>query len=157
MLFRSQYYVQQGNYETARKPNLRERASYLAANFEPLVAAGRLKLLQGEGEILPGVSALLSHGHTAFHQMIKISDGLTTVLYCGDVVPTSSHVRLPWLMGYDLHPLTLMDEKKKVLGQAADENWFLYFEHDPYCDMARVDRNKEDFAVRDRWRLNSTV
>ncbi len=152
---KARYYVQKGNYQTATQPNLRERASYLPPNFAPLVAAGQLNFLEGEGEIAPGVESLLSHGHTAFHQMIKISDGQTTVLYCGDVVPTSSHVRLAWLMGYDLQPLVLMEEKKKVLGRAADENWFLFFEHDPYCDMARVERNKSDFVVRDRWMLSA--
>ncbi len=80
---------------------------------------------------------------------MKVSDGKQTLLYCGDLIPTSSHVRLPWIMGYDLNPLLLMEEKEKMLSQAADHSWHLYFEHDPYCDMALVERNGHDFKVKE--------
>lgn len=148
------YYVQQANLETALHPNLRERASYYSANFQPLIDAGVLKTLQGPVEnILPGVSTLLSHGHTQGQQMVKVSDGKTSLLYCGDVVPTSSHVKIPWLMGYDLHPLTLMEEKQKYLSEAAEHSWYLFFEHDPYCDSALIEKKGADFAVKERYLL----
>ncbi len=146
----AKYYVQKGNFDHARTPNLRERASYFEVNYMPLKESGQLHLLEGEVEILPGISTLLSHGHTSYHQMIKISDGNTTLLYCGDVVPTSSHVRSAWIMGYDLEPLTIIDEKRKILEKAARENWFLFFEHDPYCNMATVEKVKDDYAVSER-------
>ena len=85
--------------------------------------------------------------------MVKITDGKSTLLYCGDVVPTSTHVRTPWVMGYDLNPLVLMEEKQRCLGQAADEGWYLFFEHDPYCDSARIERQGSDFAVKERYLL----
>lgn len=145
------YWAQKKNLETAQHPNLRERASYFESNFKPLQDAGVLKLLDGNQEnILPGISVLTSNGHTLAQQMVKISDEKQTLLYCGDVVPTSSHVRIPWLMGYDLHPLTLMEEKQKILGEAADHSWYLFFEHDPYCDSAQIERNGHDFAVKKR-------
>lgn len=148
------YYVQKANYQTAVKPNIREKASYLAANFEPLEKAGKLKLLDGaQTDLLPGVSVLISNGHTQGHQMVKVSDGKTSLLYCGDVVPTSSHVRLAWVMGYDLEPLKLIEEKITVLGPAADEKWYLYFEHDPYCDAAQIERSGQDFALTQRFHL----
>lgn len=145
------YYVQKQNLEVAKKPNIRERASYFPANFEPLLKNNVLKLLDGNTEnFIPGISAYVSNGHTQGHQMIRIFDGKTSLLYCGDVVPTSSHVRLAWVMGYDLEPLRLISEKEKILGRAADENWYLYFEHDPYCDAAKISRNGTDFAVQER-------
>ncbi len=151
---KAQYWTQRENLETASQPNFREKASYFAANFEPLVDAGVLKLLEGPTEnILPGISTLISHGHTRGQQMVKVTDGKTTLLYCADVVPTSSHVRIPWLMGYDLHPLTLMEEKQKYLGEAADHSWYLFFEHDPYCDAALIERNGNDFKVQKRFWL----
>jgi glyoxylase-like metal-dependent hydrolase (beta-lactamase superfamily II) len=149
---KAQYYVQEANLKTASQPNLRERASYYAANFEPLQKAGHLKLLNGnQDNLLPGISLIVSNGHTQGQQMVKISDGKTTLLYCGDVIPTSSHVRLAWIMGYDLEPLTLIEEKKKILSQAAPGNWYLYFEHDPYCDAATVQAQGSDFAVTERF------
>lgn len=150
----AKYWVQKGNIETARQPNLRERASYYPANFEPLAASGVLNLLDGDtADFLPGLSALVSDGHTKAQQMIKVTDGKVTLLYCGDVVPTSTHVKIPWLMGYDLHPLTLMEEKQKYLAQAADQSWYLFFEHDPYCDSALIERNGHDFGVQKRFWL----
>jgi glyoxylase-like metal-dependent hydrolase (beta-lactamase superfamily II) len=150
----AKYWVQKSNIETARQPNLRERASYYPANFEPLAASGVLTLLDGDTkDFLPGLSALVSHGHTQGQQMIKVTDGKATLLYCGDVVPTSTHVKIPWLMGYDLHPLTLMEEKQKYLAQAADQSWYLFFEHDPYCDSALIERNGHDFGVQKRFWL----
>ena len=75
------------------------------------------------------------------------------MLYCGDLIPTSHHIRLAWLMGYDLFPLNLMEEKKQVLTQAAQENWYLFFEHDPDCDLARIAIQGDDYQVTDRFLL----
>lgn len=151
---KAKYYLQKKNLETAQKPNLRERASYFPANFEPLIKAQQLKLLEGDTDnIIPGISVLVSNGHTQGQQMVKLSDGKQTLLYCADVVPTSSHVRLAWVMGYDLHPMQLIEEKQKWLAQAAAEKWFLYFEHDPFCDAAQIIAQGSDFAVERRLHL----
>jgi glyoxylase-like metal-dependent hydrolase (beta-lactamase superfamily II) len=151
---RSRYYVQKANLATASHPNIREKASYFAANFAPLQKAGVLTLLEGNREnLLPGISVVISNGHTQGQQMVKVSDGKTTLIYCGDVIPTSSHVRLAWVMGYDLEPLTLIEEKRKLLSQAAPGQWYLYFEHDPYCDAALATPQGSDFAVTHRFHL----
>lgn len=149
----AQYWAQKANLETAQHPNLRERASYYPANYQPLLDSGVLEILDGPQEILPGISSFISNGHTQGQQIVKITDGQTTVLYCGDMAPTSSHVKTPWLMGYDLHPLILMEEKQKYLSEAADQSWYLFFEHDPYCDAALIERQGHDFAVKKRYWL----
>lgn len=160
------YYLQKANYETALKPNLREKASYFQANFQPLLDHSCLTLLDGETEIFPGISSWISNGHTQGHQMIfiqnhastsafpfKASENDSAVLYCGDVVPTSSHIRLPWVMGYDLNPLLLIEEKAKYLQKALEKNTYLFFEHDPYCDLASFQKNGSDFSIKERWVL----
>lgn len=153
---KAKYFLQKQNLETASHPNIREKASYFPANFKPLLDANVITLLDGPQEnILPGVSVMVSHGHTLGQQIVKVSDGHQSLLYCGDLVPTSSHVRLPWLMGYDLNPLLLMEEKAKFLAPAAEESWFLYFEHDPYCDSAQIERNGNDFQVKERYWLGA--
>lgn len=153
---RATYHVQKRNLGTATQPNIREKASYLSANFEPLIKSGVLNLVDGPCEnLLPQISVLLSDGHTQAHQMVKVSDGKTTLLYCGDVIPTSSHVRLAWVMGYDLEPLKLIEEKQAILTQAVRDHWYLYFEHDPYCDAAQVSANGDDFAVEKRFHLST--
>jgi glyoxylase-like metal-dependent hydrolase (beta-lactamase superfamily II) len=151
---RAQYYVQAANLSTAQTPNIREKASYLPANFEPLLQSGVLQTLDGaKTDLLPMISVGVSNGHTRGQQWVKISDGNTTVIYCGDVIPTSTHVRLPFVMGYDLEPLTLIEEKRAILEQAAAQNWYLYFEHDPYCDCAQVVQQGADFALKARYQL----
>lgn len=152
---KARYYVQKSNYENALNPNIREKASYLSANFIPLKDAGCLTLLDGETEIFPGIFSRVSNGHTVGHQMIEITDQekKNSVWYCGDVVPTSSHVRLPWVMGYDLQPLLLIEEKIKYLTISCNNNSFLFFEHDPYCDLAKIAKNGADFQVVERFQL----
>ncbi len=150
----ARYYVQRKNLETAQNPNLRERASYYPANFEPLIKHQVLTLLDESGTGLPdGLQFHISNGHTVGQQIIQVSDSSNTLLYCADLIPTSSHVKLAWVMGYDLNPLLLIEEKQKLLTKAAEKKWYLYFEHDPYCDAAQVVANGSDFAVERRLHL----
>lgn len=151
---RARYYVQRANLETARAPNARERASYFTANFQPLLDAGVLELLDGPVEnLLPGVSVRTSEGHTQGQQIVIVGDEKSSLVYCADLVPTSSHVRVPWVMGYDLRPLQIMEEKRALLAEAAAKGWYLFFEHDPFVDAAQIEAAKDDFAVRSRIRL----
>jgi glyoxylase-like metal-dependent hydrolase (beta-lactamase superfamily II) len=150
----AQYYIQRRNLETAQNPNLRERASYFPANYQPLIEAGCLKILDGETEnLLPGIGVSISDGHTQGQQIVKVSDNQNSLLYCADLIPTSSHVRLAWVMGYDLHPMMLIEEKQQILKQAAEKKWYLFFEHDPFCDAALVQTQGADFAVAARLQL----
>lgn len=126
----AKYYVQKQNFEWAMNPSDRDRGSYLKENFEPLVKEGVLNLLTNN-EFDENISFEVINGHTFGQQMVKISDGTNTVLYCADLLPFVSHIRLPYIMAYDLQPLVTLSEKKKYLKLALDENWILYFGHDP--------------------------
>ena len=141
------YVVQRGELEAANSPNERNAASYLPENFAPVTDAGRWRLLDGEEEILPGISVVLSPGHTPFHQSVKISDGGETALFLGDLVPTSAHLPLPWVMGYDLEPVETLESKRAILSRAEKENWVLVFEHDPDVAIGRIERTKKSYEV----------
>jgi len=148
------YHLQRKNLETAQHPNLREKASYFTANFQPLVDNGVLKLVDGDQKnYLPNISLKVSNGHTSGHQVVIIEDQQNTLFYCGDVVPTSSHVRSAWVMGYDLNPLTLIEEKQALLESGLGKSTYLYFEHDPYCDLATYEKNNNDFQVKEKFIL----
>lgn len=153
---RATYYVQERNLTTAQAPNLREKASYFKANFEPLLNSGQLKILQGpmKNEI-PGISSFISDGHTLGHQCVLVEgDNSQGLIYCGDVIPTSSHVRLPWVMGYDLNPLLIIEEKRQLLQWAAEKGYYLFFEHDPYCEGALLDPKPlptGEFGIREKF------
>lgn len=124
------YHVQKQNFDWALNPSDRDRGSYLKENFEPLAKEGVLNLLTTT-QFDDQISFEIINGHTFGQQMIKISDGSNTGLYCADLLPFVSHIRLPYIMAYDLQPLVTVAEKKKYLKQALDENWILYFGHDP--------------------------
>ncbi len=134
------YVVQRGELEFARNTNERTRASYLPPNFEPVAAAGKFKLLNGDAQILPGILARLTPGHVPHHQAILIEDGGETAAFVADLIPTSAHLRLPWIMGYDLEPLRTLESKRAILREAANEGWRLVFEHDPVVAWGTVVR-----------------
>ena len=134
----AKYYVQKKNFEWAMNPSERDRGSYIKDNFEPLFKEGVLHLIDGEIDFDENISFRIINGHTFAQQMIKISDSTNTILYCADLMPFVSHVRIPYVMGYDLQPMITVQEKKKYLQLAADENWHLYFGHDPQFAAATV-------------------
>jgi glyoxylase-like metal-dependent hydrolase (beta-lactamase superfamily II) len=132
------YVVQRNELEYARHTNERTRASYLPHNFEPVDTAGRWRLLEGDGEVLPGISVRLTPGHVPWHQSILVRDGGETLCFLGDLIPTIHHLPLPWIMGYDVEPLRTLESKRALLAEAGREGWLLAFEHDPEVGLARA-------------------
>jgi glyoxylase-like metal-dependent hydrolase (beta-lactamase superfamily II) len=128
---RAKYFVQRGEYEDAARANERTRASYRRENFTPVAHVDQWEFMDGETELLPGVSVVVTEGHTRHHQSIKIESEGQTAFYLGDLIPTVSHLPLPYIMGYDLYPLQTLETKRWVLDRALNENWLLVFEHDP--------------------------
>lgn len=127
----ARYVVQRGEYEHAVNPTERDRASYFNDNYVPLNEAGKLSLLKGERAIAPGVEVICVPGHTANMQCVKLSGGGKTAFVFADLIPTTAHLPLPWIMGYDLYPLTTLENKKKWIGQVIREEWLALFVHDP--------------------------
>jgi len=143
------HHVQRRQWEAALNPNEKDRASFFEENFMPIEASGRLRLVDGEEEIYPGVTLIPTEGHTPGHQVVLVEGGGEALLYCGDLVPLASHVNLPYIMSYDHHPLSTLEEKKRLLGRAADGNWILFFEHDPAvaaCRIRRTDKGRFEIS-----------
>jgi glyoxylase-like metal-dependent hydrolase (beta-lactamase superfamily II) len=143
------YVVQRGELEFARHTNERTRASYLPHNFEPIAAANRWQLLDGDQEVIPGISVRLTPGHVPFHQAVLLQDRGETALFVGDLFPTVSHLPLPWIMGYDLEPLRTLESKRTILSEAVAGGWRLIFEHDARVVMGRPVREGKGVALGD--------
>ncbi len=143
------YVVQRGELEFARHTNERTRASYLPHNFEPIAAANRWRLLDGDAEVLPGISVRLTPGHVPFHQGVLLRDRGETALFVGDLFPTTAHLPLPWIMGYDLEPLRTLESKRTILEEAVAGGWRLIFEHDPRVAMGTPVREGKGVVLRD--------
>jgi glyoxylase-like metal-dependent hydrolase (beta-lactamase superfamily II) len=147
----AKYYVQKQNLDWAMNPTEKDRGSYIKDNFIPLIEAGVLELLYGDTKFDKNIDLKVVNGHTFGQQLIKISDSINTILYCGDLIPTASHIPLPYIMGYDLQPIVTLSEKKNLLQKAADEKWMLYFEHDPDIIMATVSKTDKGFKVEKKY------
>ncbi len=145
------HYVQREQWTAAMSPNEKDRASFFRENFVPIEEAGQLRLVDGEEEIFPGVKLFPTRGHTPGHQVVLVEAPEGKLLYCGDLIPLASHINLPYIMSYDHLPLDTLEEKKRFLGMAADEDWILFFEHDPLVPACRVRRNEKGrFEISER-------
>jgi glyoxylase-like metal-dependent hydrolase (beta-lactamase superfamily II) len=138
----ARYIVQRGEYDHAMHPNERDRASYFEENFAPLEAAGMFSLLEGDGAVVPGVEVVRVPGHTADMQCVKLTGGGKTAFLFADLVPTVAHLPLPWIMGYDLYPMTTLENKKRWIPAAVQEGWLALFAHDARIPAAHL-RNRD--------------
>jgi len=145
----AKYYVQKEHYNWAINPSDRDRASFVQNRFVPLNENGVLQLVNRDFKLDNEFEVIIINGHTFAQQMIKISDGTKTLLYCGDLLPFSSHIPLPYIMGYDLQPLVTLNEKKELYPKAIEENWLLFFEHDPEVVAATITKNDKGFYLKE--------
>jgi glyoxylase-like metal-dependent hydrolase (beta-lactamase superfamily II) len=147
---KARYHVQETQLKWALEPTDRDRRSYRPDTFVPLQEAGVLSPVRGAAEILPGIRVQPTEGHTVGHQVVVIGEGTGSLMYCGDLIPMAAHLPTPWVMGYDLFPVTTMSEKQALLGRAADEQWILVMEHDPANPAVLVGREGDSFKSAGR-------
>jgi len=145
---RAKYYAQEKEWVMATRPDKRSKASYLPENFVPVLEAGRLVLVPGDAEIAPGVLVVHTGGHTSGHQLLIVRSRKNTAIYWGDLIPTVSHINVPYVMGYDTAPLQTMDQKEKLLKQVLSENWLMFFEHDPEVSCGYLEEKDGRYSVR---------
>lgn len=132
----ARYVVQRKDFEHAKNPTERDRASYIFENYLPVEEAGQLFLLEGESEIVHGVTVFPAPGHTPAMQCVRLEGGGKTAIFLADLVPMTAHLPLAWIMGFDLFPLTTLQNKKKWLPQIARNGWLALFAHDPVVRAA---------------------
>ena len=149
----ARHHVQRKHWEWAARPNLREEASFLRENLDPLASSGNLSLAGGEGRLFPGIELITVHGHTECQQLVKISDGGKTLVFVADLIPTSAHVRAVWIMAYDVRPLVTLEEKQAFLDRAAEEEWHFFFEHDPEVEVGTPVRTERGIELAHPRRL----
>lgn len=140
------HWVQKRNWSWAQNPSPRDEGSYRSRDFEFLGRedAPELRLIEGTDQIMPGVDVFPCNGHTFGMQVVRIETDVRTYLYTADLIPTTTHMRDPYVMGYDLQPLETVKEKKQFLHEAYKNDWVLAFEHDPETAFARVRRDDSD-------------
>jgi glyoxylase-like metal-dependent hydrolase (beta-lactamase superfamily II) len=144
----ARYVVQKGEYEYATHTNERTAGSYFPHNFVPLQESGLFDFVEGEREIIPGIRAIPTPGHTPHHHGLLIESQGERAFYIADLVPTTAHLPLPWIMGYDVEPLVTLETKRQILKRAVDEDWLVVFEHDAATAWSKIQHDGKSYAIR---------
>ena len=148
------YWTNKDHWEWAIKPNAREKASFLKENLLPMEESGHLNFVQpGGGSPFPGIELLYVNGHTEKQMLPRFQYKGRTVVYMADLLPSVGHIPLPYIMGYDTRPLLTLEEKERILTQAADENWVLFLEHDPVNECCTVKQTEKGVRLDQTFRL----
>lgn len=147
------HHVQLEQWDWANSPAEKDKASFITDNFKKIEDQGKINILNGPGNITDGIEVMVMYGHTPGMQLIKISDESNTLLYCADLFPTTSHIPIPWVMAYDNNPLVTIEEKKRLLPKIVEENWILFFEHDPFRAAGTVKQTEKGFTLKEEVKM----
>jgi glyoxylase-like metal-dependent hydrolase (beta-lactamase superfamily II) len=144
------YWVSEAHWNEAMQPNPREKASFLKENILPIQESGQLQLLKPGQQFHQEIDLLFSKGHTEsmMHPIIPYKG--SKLIYLADVIPTQAHIPVPYVMGYDVRPLDTMKEKTDILNMAAENNWVLFFEHDPLLPACTVKQTEKGIRVAEQ-------
>jgi glyoxylase-like metal-dependent hydrolase (beta-lactamase superfamily II) len=140
----ARYFAHRGEVEHGHMQYERDRISYISDNYDPLLATGQMSLIDDrEFEIVPGIRCEVYPGHTAQTMAIHIDSAGKRATYISDLIPTSAHLDATWVMGYDLYPMTCIEERKRFLRQAVAGEWMVLFTHDHHHPMGYVTLNEK--------------
>lgn len=144
----ARYIIQKAEWANATNPNERTRASYLQENILPLKEAGVLDLIEGDKEIVPGIRVKTTGGHTRGHQVVLFESEGKKGVYWSDLIPTTAHIDLPYIMGYDLYPEETLNQKRQLVEQAINEKWLCFWEHDPVINCGYLIKDGDKIIVK---------
>lgn len=150
----AKYWSNNNHWDWATKPNSREKASFLHENIIPMQESGQLNFIQKttfDYEFSPemGFDIFYVDGHTEKMMIPHIKYQNKTIVFCADLIPTAGHLPLPYVMGYDTRPLLTMPEKSKFLNAAAENNFYLFLEHDAHNEIITVEKTEKGIRLKD--------
>jgi glyoxylase-like metal-dependent hydrolase (beta-lactamase superfamily II) len=147
------YWTSRQQYEWATHPNRREKASFLKENILPIEQSGHLRLIEEEGEYLPGITFELYSGHTEGQliPLIRVKD--KTVVFMADLMPSTAHIPMPWIMAYDTRPLLTLKDRERFYKEALENNYILFFEHDLYHEACTLKDTPKGVRVKESGKL----
>jgi glyoxylase-like metal-dependent hydrolase (beta-lactamase superfamily II) len=143
----ARYLANAGEYEDATHPHERNRGSYFAENYVPLREAGVLDLMEDDQVVAPGIRVRRTGGHTRFHQIVYLESGGKTAVFAADLIPTTAHVDVPWIMAYDLYPMETLEFKRGFVAEAIEREYIIFFEHDPAIAAGYIRRKDNRLYV----------
>lgn len=145
---KARYYVQRACWEDSCKPNERCFANHRPENFMPIEERGQLEILDGDGEIFPGLNVVVTDGHSRGHQMVMFNHGGERVVFLGDLVPTPHHLNLGVISAFDYSPEGTLERKRDILMDAERQGWLLIFSHGHDTKAGYLERRGETTYLR---------
>ncbi len=150
------YWTNDKQWKAALNPNDREKASFLKENIVPMEESGQLRFIEvadGE-EWIQDIRIRYVNGHTENMMLPQIKYNDRTIFFCADLVPSAAHISMPWVMAYDMRPLDTLNEKAKLLKEAAANDWILFFEHDPKIECASLTSTDRGVRIKETFPLS---
>ncbi len=145
------------HWEWATEPNDREKASFLKENILPIEQSGQLKFIEPTNGVafIDNISVRFANGHTDAMMLPQISYKGHTIVFMADLLPSIGHIPIPYVMAYDMFPLTTLHEKKQFLQEATDKQYLLFFEHDPVHECCTLQMTEKGIRHKDIFTLES--
>ena len=150
----AKYYCNAKHWEWAIHPNVREKASFLKENILPIQESGRLNFIDPNTKLIPELSFLEVNGHTEAMMLPVIQYKGSTIAYMADLIPSVAHLPIPYVMGYDMRPLETLKEKEIILSNAVENNWTLFFEHDPSIECISLEKTEKGVRKKESFPLS---
>ncbi len=150
----AKYWVSKAQWEWATKPNKREKASFLGENIQPMEESGQLNIIEKEGELFPNFNVKLFNGHTDGQVIPHIKYNGRTVVFMADLLPSTAHIPIPWVMAYDTRPLLTLKEKEKFYEEAIDNDYVLFFEHDILNECCTLQQTPKGPRLNETFKLS---
>ncbi len=147
------YWTSRRQYEWAIKPNRRESASFLKENILPIEESGHLKLIDKEEEFLPDITAKFYNGHTEGQLIPHINFNGRTLVFMADLMPSTAHIPMPWIMAYDTRPLETLRDKERFYKDALENNYILFLEHDLYHECCTLQKGEKGVEIKATFKL----
>tara|TARA_B100001142_G_C14339183_1_gene657107 strand:+ start:2368 stop:3210 length:843 start_codon:yes stop_codon:yes gene_type:complete len=153
----ARYWSNSDHWKWATEPNKREKASFLIENIMPIQEAGHLNFVDGERDIFNNFDALFVNGHTESQMIPHIKYKDKVIVFTADLLPSTGHIPLPYIMGYDTRPLLTLVEKEKFLKKAAEQEYILFLQHDNYNECCTVKTTDRGVRLNETFRLSDIL
>ncbi|GAB1418722.1 MBL fold metallo-hydrolase [Bacteroidales bacterium] len=151
------YWTSQRQFDWATEPNRREEASFLKENIIPIYESGKLRLIETEGEYIPNITFKLFDGHTEGQLIPYIRYNNRVIAYMADLLPSTAHIPMPWIMAYDTKPLITLKDKERFFDDALTGDFVLFFEHDLYNEACTLQHTPKGVRVKQSGKLDELL
>jgi glyoxylase-like metal-dependent hydrolase (beta-lactamase superfamily II) len=153
----AKYWSNKEHWQCATEPNNREKASFLKENLIPIQESGHLNFVEKEGGLFNDFNTLFVNGHTQAQMIPHITYKDKTIVFAADLLPSTGHIPLPYVMGYDTKPLVTLTEKEKFLNEAADKEYILFLQHDNYNECCTVQHTEKGVKLKETFNLKEII